>query len=131
MNAPESVGVWIALAEDDLLNIENNLVAARVPWSTVCFHAQQAAEKYLKAVLITHGTPPPRIHDLPPLLELCAEAGVSLAHLEDDCIELTRYGVAPRYPGLPGDVTEADGKEAVAAARRIRGAVRPLLGLSA
>jgi HEPN domain-containing protein len=49
MSVPESVGDWIALAEEDLLNIENNLSASRVPWSTVCFHAQQGAEKYLKA----------------------------------------------------------------------------------
>lgn len=131
MNAPESIGVWVALAEDDLLNIENNLAAARVPWSTVCFHAQQAAEKYLKAMLITRGIPPPRIHDLPPLLQLCVEAGANLALLEDDCFELTRYAIAPRYPGLPGDVTQTEGQEAVAAARRIRGAVRALLGLFA
>jgi HEPN domain-containing protein len=129
MSVPESVGDWIALAEEDLLNIENNLSASRVPWSTVCFHAQQGAEKYLKAVLITQRIPPPRIHDLLPLLTLCTEAGIRLEHLEDDCFELTRYAVAPRYPGLLADITETDAQEAVAALRRIRQAIRPLLGL--
>lgn len=42
---------WLAKAENDLLNIRNNLHASRVPWDTVCFPAQQAAEKYLKAFL--------------------------------------------------------------------------------
>lgn len=32
---------WLAKAENDLLNIRNNLHASRVPWDTVCFHAQQ------------------------------------------------------------------------------------------
>ena len=48
----QDVRAWVQRAEHDLLNIENNLVAARVPWDTVCFHAQQSAEKYLKALLI-------------------------------------------------------------------------------
>ena len=43
---------WLAKAEHDLLNIRNNLSAVQVPWDTVCFHAQQAAEKCLKALLI-------------------------------------------------------------------------------
>ncbi len=42
----------LAKADHDLLNIDNNLSAARVPWDTVCFHAQQAAEKLLKAFIV-------------------------------------------------------------------------------
>jgi hypothetical protein len=49
MNGPRSNCIaWLSKAENDLLNIENNLSAARVPWDTICFHAQQAAEKLLK-----------------------------------------------------------------------------------
>ncbi len=36
---------WLGKAESDLLCIENNVVAQRVPWDVVVFHAQQAAEK--------------------------------------------------------------------------------------
>ena len=72
MSVPETnYQDWTAKAEDDLLNIENNLAAQRVPWSTVCFHAQQAAEKNLKAFLVYHGQTPARIHDLIPLLTEC------------------------------------------------------------
>jgi HEPN domain-containing protein len=42
---------WVEKAEHDLLNIENNLVAFDIPWDTVCFHAQQCAEKYFRALL--------------------------------------------------------------------------------
>jgi HEPN domain-containing protein len=56
MNGPESnYAAWIAKAENDLLNVENNLLASRVPWDTVCFHAQQVAEKLLKAFLVFRG----------------------------------------------------------------------------
>ena len=43
---------WPAKAENDLLNVENNLAAAHVPWDTISFHAQQAAEKLLKAFVV-------------------------------------------------------------------------------
>lgn len=57
MSVPESnFAAWGRKAEHDLLNIQNNLAASNVPWDTVCFHAQQAAEKLLKAFLIHHGT---------------------------------------------------------------------------
>ena len=59
---------WISRAENDLLNISNNLAAQKIPWDTICFHSQQAAEKYLKAVLVFHAQPVPRTHDLEHLL---------------------------------------------------------------
>ena len=58
---------WIEKAEHDLLVIENNLVAERVPWDMVCFHAQQAAEKLLKAVLVYHGNVPSKTHSPGPI----------------------------------------------------------------
>jgi HEPN domain-containing protein len=41
---PDIVRLWVEKAEHDLLNIDNNLTASKVPWDTVCFHAQQGAE---------------------------------------------------------------------------------------
>lgn len=53
MNRAESnFEAWLRKAEHDVLNIENNLVAKDIPWDTVCFHAQQVAEKVLKAFLV-------------------------------------------------------------------------------
>ena len=64
MSGPESnVSAWLRKAEHDLLNIENNLAAKDIPWDTVCFHAQQAAEKVLKAFLISHGCDLSKTHD--------------------------------------------------------------------
>ncbi len=38
---------WVDRAKEDLLCIRNELAAAEKPWSVICFHAEQAAEKYL------------------------------------------------------------------------------------
>lgn len=69
MNDPASnVEAWMGKAEEDRLCIRNNLAAAAVPWAAVCFHAQQAVEKYLKAFLIAHAVRVERTHDLAYLL---------------------------------------------------------------
>lgn len=86
MSAPESnYAAWIAKADNDFLNIENNLKAGRVPWDTVCFHAQQGAEKLLKAFLVFHGRPLLRTHDLIALLAACVAVDSGLGSLEEDC----------------------------------------------
>jgi len=46
---------WLAKARNDLLNADNNLKSEEIPFDTVCFHCQQAAEKLLKAYLIGNG----------------------------------------------------------------------------
>jgi HEPN domain-containing protein len=106
-------------AENDLLNIENNLAAGRTPWDTVCFHAQQAAEKVLKAFLIYHQEPAPRTHDLTALLARYVEVNPELSNLEGDCRRLTYYAVSARYPDDHYEPDEQDGRAMNAAARRV------------
>ena len=121
MSVPESnYGAWLAKAQNDFLNIENNLRANRIPWDTVCFHAQQAAEKLLKAFLIYHGRPLLRTHDLVALLGRCVEISVSLISLEDDCRKLSYFAVASRYPDDLYLPDEKDARELIAAAQRVQ-----------
>jgi HEPN domain-containing protein len=98
---------WLKKADHDLLNIRNNLAADEVPWDTVCFHAQQAGEKLLKAYLVARGTTPERTHDLVKLLKYCTEIDSSLLDLETECITLSAYGILPRYPDDINDLEEA------------------------
>lgn len=121
MSVPESnYRAWLAKAENDLLNIENNLATSRVPWDTVCFHTQQAGEKLLKAFLIFHGRPVVRTPDLVALPAPCVEVEPALASREHDCRRLSYYATASRYPDDLYEPTEADGREMVAATRRVR-----------
>lgn len=113
--------------DEDLLDIENNLAANSVPWSVVGFHAQQAAEKALKAILIDRGENAPRTHDLGVLLRRCVSLGVPLHSLAGDCDLLTPFAVANRYPGAGPDATESEGRLAVDAAHRIVTSVRRLV----
>ena len=96
---------WVRKAEHDLLNIRNNVAAEQVPWDTVCFHAQQAAEKMLKAFLAFHGEQPRYTHDLLVLLEGCARFDPGLSELAMPCALLTPYAVEVRYPSVyePGE----------------------------
>ncbi len=124
MSVPESnFAGWVSKAEHDLLNIRNNLAASDVPWDTVCFHAQQAAEKFLKAFLIYQGRELSRTHDLVALLAQCAEIDRQLAALETDCHKLTSFGIASRYPDDLYEPNEADARQMVEAAHRVRSAL--------
>ena len=70
MSAETDLGKqWLAKAHNDLLNADNNLNSEIVPFDTVCFHCQQAAEKLLKAYLLSRGLQPPFTHDLLFLLD--------------------------------------------------------------
>jgi HEPN domain-containing protein len=126
-SAESNFSAWLRKADHDLLNIENNLTAKNIPWDTVCFHAQQVAEKVLKAFLAYHGRDLLKTHDLIALLAQCVTIDRSLADLEADCRILTSYGVAARYPDDLFEPGETDGRELVAAAHRLRARILSLL----
>ncbi len=116
---PSNYRDWLRNAEDDLLTIEILTSASRVPWSIVCYHAQQAGEKYLKAFLVFHGRTPFRTHDLGVLLQECLTIQPNLALSEDDCDALSDYAVTARYPE-DSPPAEDEAREAAAAALRVR-----------
>jgi HEPN domain-containing protein/predicted nucleotidyltransferase len=129
--APRSVEAWIEHANVDLLTIDAILASDRIPWSSVCFHAQQAAEKYLKALIIAHWRRPHRTHDLVALLAACRDAGSPLVDVDDACANLTRFSTDSRYPD--DDVNrvhlanESEGRGAATDAARVVDSVRAAL----
>ncbi len=118
---------WIAKADSDFAVIEITISVPRPPWDAICFHAEQAAEKYLKAFLAYAGQDPPRTHDLPALLRACRGVEPKLPDLESDCLLLTPYVAASRYPGVLPEPDRNVGEAAVAAARRISAAIHQRL----
>jgi len=64
---------------------------------TVCFHAQQAAEKSIKAYLTAQDMDFPFIHNLEKLVELCAQLDPAFSSIKAMCQELTPYAVELRY----------------------------------
>jgi HEPN domain-containing protein len=82
------------------------------------FHAQQAAEKALKAVLLTRGIRFPFVHDLERLLELLERDGVYPPGPVRDAGRLTGYAVLTRYPHDDA-VTEDEFRQAIAIAEAV------------
>lgn len=97
-------------------------------WDGVCFHAQQCAEKYLKAVLEEQEIEVPKIHDLVVLLDRTGEWGQNLGQARSALARLSTFGVATRYPGMDADKEAA--REALETAEEVRNAVRRTLDLS-
>ena len=68
------------------------------------FHAQQAAEKLLKALLVIHGLDYPRTHDLDLLLGLLERGGVVIPDPLQRVVELSPMATVYRYEDLPLDL---------------------------
>lgn len=103
---------WFRKAENDLLVIKNNLVSDEIPIDACCFHAQQAAEKYLKAYLVSKQINFPKTHDLQSLNNLCITINVSFNQITEPAIRLSDYAIAPRYPDAFDDLTIDDANNA-------------------
>ena len=95
---PEVVARWVEKAENDLRNATHTLTLQEgCPFDTVCFHAQQCVEKYLKATLLQFHLDVPRTHDLRAILQLVpASSGLDIDISE--ILFLNRYSVETRYP---------------------------------
>jgi len=121
---------WVEKAEADLRTGERESAAAQYPnYDDVCFHAQQCAEKYLKALLQVRNIAFPRTHDLLELLHLLEPPEGAVDELRASFASLSPYSAMFRYPGE--SATSAMASQALEHARRVRQAVRPLLGLPA
>ena len=91
---------WIDKAEEDYQSAQ--ILFKKSPSdfaTTICFHSQQCAEKYLKAILIKHGIEPPWIHTLESLLDLIIPEVPELEEYGEILAQLTPYATEYRYPG--------------------------------
>lgn len=125
---PETVE-WAAKADADLDTAKREAAVVESPnYDAVCFHAQQCAEKYLKAVLVENGVRVPRIHDLEALINLLTDQYSELQNVMRFARILSAMSVEVRYPGMIAD--EDDAEESLRAAMAIREVVRMILGRS-
>lgn len=111
---------WINKAENDLLTSERELSFEDPITQTICFHCQQAAEKYLKAFLVHRQVYFPKTHKIAEILELCATVDSSFKEELRDADNLTDYAVEIRYPDVWLNPTVEEAKEALAITRTVR-----------
>ena len=113
MNAPDIVQNWLQHAKSDLMLGKVALHTEDVLPEDASFHAQQCAEKALKALLLSLGIPFPKTHAIEVLLDLLKEAGISIPDNVDEAFELSQYAVQTRYPGEWEPVTKAEAKHSL------------------
>lgn len=127
---PEVVRVireWAQKAENDLTAAAHTLKLGKAcPTDTVCFHAQQCVEKYVKALLVYHDLDFPKTHNLRALLTLLPVRAQPDLTLEEQHV-LTRYATVTRYPGDYEAIPLAEARYAVKVARRVRRQIRKRL----
>ena len=114
----EDIARWLRYAEEDLTTAETLLAQPHVPPRQACWHAQQAAEKALKAALIFLQIDFRRTHDLNVLRDLLPESWqlkTTLPNLDD----LNRWAVEARYPEKMQEATKSDAALAVEQAQII------------
>jgi len=105
-------------ARERISRARSDLVLARtkpegVYLEDLCFHAQQSAEKAIKALLIWHGIKFPYVHDLAALLTLLEKATSDLPHSIRQAERLTQFAVEMRYPGAAPPVREREYQQAI------------------
>lgn len=104
----DSPEVWLRYAESDLAIASGPRTERALPIA-YCFHAQQAAEKAIKAVYLSRALDFDRIHDLKALLDGLDDVPTDVA----SAAQLTPFAVLMRYPADLGEGTERDLAEAI------------------
>jgi HEPN domain-containing protein len=116
---------WVSHAEQDLRLAKHGLtISSSCPYRLIAYHAQQCAEKYLKAYLVFKQLDFPYTHNIRSLMQLCV--GDWIVEISD-ADELTPYAVTTRYPGIDDRVTRKDAIYAVELAKKARKVVRRVL----
>jgi HEPN domain-containing protein len=118
---------WLRKGDDDR-RAARKLSCSRPPvHDIVCFHCQQAVEKYLKGLLHERGQHTPKIHILEDLIDRLLPHAPSLKPLRLPVSRQTKFAVQYRYPRIRA--TKRHAQTGMTTTERVRAEVRRLLGL--
>jgi len=94
----ELVAEWLRFADGDIDTVLLLKEMRPQHREIICYHCEQAVEKYLKGFLASKDLIPPKIHDLTHLCNLCSEQDQVFSSILPQCSYLKQFGVQPRYP---------------------------------
>ena len=117
---PKLVGEWIAKAEEDYRLVEYLCSGQAAFWNATGYHAQQAAEKYLKALLVHQQVAFPKTHDIDLLIEIASVEDAGLCAQLPDVSELAPYGTQTRYPGSYEPISAEEAARAFVIVSKLR-----------
>ncbi len=118
---------WLKKARNDIITAQQTLLLPDGPTDTVCFHAQQAVEKALKAYLTSLHIPFPKTHDLLHLLNLITDPLGPLGAFRNALAELTDYSVAVRYPDDEFEPSRKEAKNALQTSQDIVALIQEMM----
>ena len=117
---------WVVKAEGDFATMQREArVTERPNYEAICFHAQQCAERYLKARLYEAEVPFGKIHDLMALLDQVSRVEPGWESFREDLGYISDLAVTMNYPGETLDAESAGRAEDCC--RRFRDAARAVL----
>jgi HEPN domain-containing protein len=108
---------WLNRARSNLSRARRTLRGVYL--EDLCFDAQQAAEKAIKALFVHRSLTFPYVHDLARLLRLLERGGIKVPKYVKKADELTGFAVESRYPGLSAPVTPREHQRAVQVAEAV------------
>ncbi len=128
MTGPPDHQPWLDKADRDLRTAQL-VIGDDPPMPDLgCYHAQQAVEKWLKALLVARRRAFRPVHDLVYLTQLCAQEEPAFAELIPAADQLNEFAVGVRYPEGGQDPTESDAERSFQQATRFRDLVLRCVG---
>lgn len=123
----DQVNKWIEIANEDLILAEHAFtLKSNIPYRLIGYHAQQAAEKYLKAFLVSRFIEFPYTHNIELLINLVSQV-YNIKDELNDAVILTGFAIAKRYPSEYEKVTKEDAKKALSIAKQVIKKIHGLL----
>lgn len=110
---------WLKKAKSNLAKAKIGKLSEEILYEDLCYDAQQAAEKSIKALLTSLNIQFPKTHSISELLTLIENAGISVPDKLKEAAILTDYAVSTRYPGDWEPVNERKYIKAVKLAERV------------
>ena len=116
MKNEDYVTEWLKRARSNLERAKVGRASDAIMYEDLCFDCQQAAEKAIKALLISRNKKSPPIHSIAGLLEIAEDDGIDVPGPVREAVILTDYAVKTRYPGEGEPVTQEEYEESLALA---------------
>ena len=116
----ELINSWMNKANKDLLSAQHELSFPDAVTETVCFHCQQAVEKYLKGYLISLGISFAKTHEIGELITKCENKDKEISVFKEEADKLTDYAIEIRYPDDWYEPTLEEAREAFEIATKIK-----------
>lgn len=121
INKENEIKKWLKRAESDLKTAKILIDSKDVITESICFHSQQAVEKYLKAFLVFHKKEFRKTHIIAELLKLCIDLNNDFNKLKELNIQsLSIYAVEIRYPDDFYNPTIEEAKESIYLAEKTK-----------